>query len=196
MAMRLFRQFARDRRGAIAVEMAFIGPPFLLLMLALLDFGQTLLTQSVLDGAARDAARLVRTGQVQSAGTPITTFQNTLCAEMSALMSTTTCQTSVLFEVQVFANYGSMTFNSCTKNTSDTNPPTGAGVCSFNAGSGGNIVGVQVSYARTYLIPWVGACLTGGECWTGPRSGSGSGSGTQATTLVSTVIFQNEPFSS
>jgi Flp pilus assembly protein TadG len=192
--MRLFRQFARDRRGAIAVEMAFVGPPFLLLMLALLDFGQTLLTQSVLDGAARDAARLVRTGQVQSAGSPITTFQNQLCAEMSALMSTTTCQSNVMFEVQVFANYSSMTFTSCTKNANSQ--ASGGTACTFTPGSGGNIVGVQVSYARPYIVPWVGSCLTGGSCWTGPLSGRGSGGGTQTTLLVSTVIFQNEPFPS
>jgi Flp pilus assembly protein TadG len=193
MAMRLFRQFARDRRGAIAVEMAFVGPPFLLLMLALLDFGQTLLTQSVLDGAARDAARLVRTGQVQLSGSPIATFQNQLCSELSALMSTTTCQNNVMFEVQVFAGYGTMTFTSCTKNANST--VTGGTACSFTPGSGGNIVGVQVSYARPYIIPWVGACLTGGSCWTGRGSSSG-GAGTQSTLLVSTVIFQNEPFPS
>ncbi|MGO8918419.1 MAG: TadE/TadG family type IV pilus assembly protein [Stellaceae bacterium] len=192
--MRILRRFASDRKGAIGVEMALVGPPFVLVMLALLDFGQTLLTQSVLDGAARDAARLIRTGQVQAAGSPITTFQTLLCSDMSSLMTVATCDTNVLFEVQTFSGFGTMTFTSCTYNNNQTGTGT---VCNFTPGVGGNIVGVRVSYARPYIVPWVGACLTGGNCWTGPASTAGSGAqGTQTTTLTSTVIFQNEPFGS
>jgi Flp pilus assembly protein TadG len=190
--MRLFRRFARDRKGAVALEMALVGPPFMLVMLALLDFGQTLLTQSVLDGAARDAARLIRTGQVQASGSPITTFQTLLCSDMSSLMTTASCNTNVLFEVQTFSGFGSVAFTSCTYNNNQTGTGT---ACSFTPGVGGNIVGVQVSYARPYIVPWVGACLTGGSCWTGTGSSSGA-QGTQTTTLMSTVIFQNEPFGS
>jgi Flp pilus assembly protein TadG len=189
--MRILRRFARDREGAVALEMAFVGPPFLLVLLALLDFGQTMLTQSVLDGATRDAARLIRTGQVQTSGSPLATFQNLLCSEMSALMSTATCQSSVLIEVQVFSAYGTMTFASCKQNQTAQNQGQ-SGTCGFAPGAAGNIVGVTVSYARPYIVPWVGACLTGGSCWTG--SGTGSAQGTQTTTLSSTVIFQNEPF--
>lgn len=189
--MRLFRRFVRDRDGHVALEMALVGPPFLLVMLALLDFGQTMLTQSVLDGAARNAARLIRTGQVQASGSPITTFQNQLCSDMSMLMTTSTCTSNVLFEVQTFSAYGAMTFTACTYN----NNATGTGTaCTFAPGIGGNIIGVRASYARPYIVPWVGACLTGGSCWTGVTGTNGTAQGTQTTTLTSTVIFQNEPF--
>jgi Flp pilus assembly protein TadG len=192
--MTIFRRFARDRKGAVALEMALVGPPFLLVMLALLDFGQTLLTQSVLDGAARNAARLIRTGQVQTAGNPIGTFQTLLCSDMSSVMTTATCDSNVLFEVQVFASYGSTTFTSCTRNNNQSGSGT---ACAFTPGTASQIVGVQVSYARPYIVPWVGACLSGGNCWTGPASTKGTGAqGTQTTTLISTVIFQNEPFGS
>lgn len=190
--MGIFRRFSGDRKGAVALEMALVGPPFLLVMLAILDFGLTLLTQSVLDGAARDAARLIRTGQVQTSGDPVGTFQNLLCSDMSSLMPAASCDTGVLFEVQVFADYGAIAFSSCTRNSNQTGNGT---ACTFTPGAGGNIVGVQVSYARPYIVPWVGACLSGGSCWTGPASTAGNGAqGTQTTTLVSTVIFQNEPF--
>lgn len=190
--MNMFRRFLRDRKGAIGVEMAIVGPPFLLVMLSLLDFGQTLLTQSMLDGAARDAARLIRTGQAQVSGNPINTFQNLLCSDMSAIMSTTTCDTNVLFEVQVFASFGSVGFTPCTKN--NNSPVQGGTACTFTPGVGGNIIGVQVSYPRPYIVPWVGACLSGGSCWTTANGAAGGSQGTQTTTLVSTVIFQNEPF--
>lgn len=189
--MRILRRFARDRKGAVALEMALVGPPFMLVMLALLDFGQTLLTQSVLDGAARDAARLIRTGQVQTSGSPITTFQTLLCSDMSSLMTVATCNTQVLFEVQTFAGYGTTTFTACTQNSNQAGTGT---ACNFTPGTASQIVGVQVSYARPYIVPWVGACLSGGNCWTGMASTGGSNQGTQTTTLMSTVIFQNEPF--
>lgn len=188
--MRIFRRLARDAKGAVAVEMAFVGPPFLLLLLVIIELGLTLTTQSVLDGAARDAARLIRTGQVQTQGSPITTFQNLLCAQMNSLMSVSTCDSNVIFDVEVFANFGA-SFTPCAVSANQTGKGT---QCQFSPGTGGQIVGVRVSYTRPFIIPWVGACLSGGSCWTGPGSAGGTNPGTGGITLTSTVIFQNEPF--
>ena len=92
--MRIFRRFAREQSGAIGLEMALVGPPFFLIMVTILDLGLMLANQSLLDGAARDAARLIRTGQVQSATSPITTFQNLLCSDMGPVMTTSQCSTN------------------------------------------------------------------------------------------------------
>src|SRR6478672_1571627 len=114
--MRIFRHLAYDQDGAVAVEMAFVGPPFLMLLRAIFELGLTLTTQSLLDGAARDAARLIRTGQVQTKGSPIGTFQTLLCSKMSSLMSVSECDSKVIFEVQVFTSFGSVSFTPCTLN--------------------------------------------------------------------------------
>ena len=66
--MRMPWQFLRDDGGSVAVEMAIVGPPFILLMLTIVEMALTIVAQSVLDGATRDAARLLRTGQIASAG--------------------------------------------------------------------------------------------------------------------------------
>ena len=190
--MRMFRRLVHDTRGITAVEMAFVGPPFLLLLVAIFELGLTLTTQSVLDGAARDAARLIRTGQVQSQGSPMTTFQNLLCSEVSSVISASDCANKIIFEVQVFSGFGSVSFTPCTQTSSQTGNGT---VCSFTPGTGGNIVGVQVSYPRPFIVPWVGACLSGGTCWVGLGTANGNSPGTGNITLTSTVIFQNEPFS-
>ena len=192
--MKLLERLAHDQAGTSAVEMAFVGPPFLLLLLAIFELGLTLTTQSLLDGAARDAARLIRTGQVQSQSDPIGTFQTLLCSEMSSLMSVSDCDTKVVFEVQVFSDFGHVSFTPCTRNNNQSGSGT---ACSFTPGTGGltpSVVGVQASYPRPYIVPWVGACLSGGSCWTGLGTTSGSDSGTGLAMLASTVIFQNEPF--
>jgi Flp pilus assembly protein TadG len=84
--MKFSRPFLRNQDGITAIEFAFVGPPFLLLLAAIFELGLTLTTQSLLDGAARDAARLIRTGQAQSQSSPITAFQTLLCSEVSSLM--------------------------------------------------------------------------------------------------------------
>ena len=184
--MRLFRRFRRDERGITLVEFALVGPMFIFLLLAVIEIGLTMLTQFVLDGAARSAARMVRTGQVQSGG-GITTFQNQLCSQVQTLL--TNCS-GVLFEVQEFANFASIKFSACTSNA-NANPP---GNCPFVPGTGGQVVGVRVSYPRPYIVPWVGECLTSGQCSLGLGTWASAPSGTYTTTLMSTVVFQNEPF--
>jgi Flp pilus assembly protein TadG len=189
--MRIFRRLARDSIGAVAIEMAFVGPPFFLLLMTILDLGLMLANQSLLDGAARDAARLIRTGQVQSTTSPISTFQNLLCSEMGPVMSSAQCASNIIFEVQTFSSFGSVSFTPCTLNNNQTGTGT---ICTFTPGSGGQIVGVRAVYNRPFIIPWVGACLTGGSCWAGLGTTHGSSSGTGSVALMSTVIFRNEPF--
>jgi Flp pilus assembly protein TadG len=171
--------------------MALVGPPFFLILLTIIDLGLMLANQSLLDGAARDAARLIRTGQVQVAASPITTFQTLLCADMGPVMTTAQCSANVIFTVQTFASFGSVSFTSCTQNA---NQPGGGTPCSFTPGTGGQIVGVQATYNRPFIIPWVGGCLSGGSCWAGLGTASGTNPGTGNVPLVSTVIFRNEPF--
>jgi Flp pilus assembly protein TadG len=190
--MGMFRRLADNRDGTTAVELAFVGPPFLLLLAAIFELGLTLTAQSLLDGAARDAARLIRTGQVQTQGSPIGTFQTLLCSKMSSIMSVSECDSKVIFEVQVFTSFGSVSFTPCTLNANQTGTGT---ACTFSPGTGGQIIGVQVSYPRPFIIPWVGACLSGGSCWAGLGTTNGSNAGTGTATLTATVIFQNEPFS-
>src|ERR1700730_10699067 len=62
--------------GETMLEFAIVAPMLILLMLMIIDLGIMLMSQSLLDGAARDAARLVRTGQIASQGNSITVFEN------------------------------------------------------------------------------------------------------------------------
>jgi Flp pilus assembly protein TadG len=182
--MRMFRRFARDDRGITMVEFALVGPLFIFLLLAIIELGLTMLTQFVLDGATRSAARLIRTGQLQGQASPITAFQNTDCGGGGA---------TVLFEVQNFPNgFASINLPACTQNANQAGNGT---PCPFQPGTGGQVVAVRVSYPRPYLVPWVGQCLTTGNCYIGLGGSAPTAFAPSYTTdLVSTVVFQNEPF--
>ena len=192
--MRWPRRFVRDERGIVLIEFAFVAPLFVLLLLAIIELGLTMLTQFTLDGATRSAARLVRTGQVQAQGSPITAFQNQLCAALDGVIPTLSCNSgNVLFEVQDFPNgFASISFPPCTRNADQAGNGT---ACPFSPGTGGEVVGVRVSYARPFIIPWVGRCLTVGSCYLGLGSSPQAPLANSYTAnLVSTVVFQNEPF--
>jgi Flp pilus assembly protein TadG len=189
--MRIPWKFLRDDRGSVAVEMAIVGPPFILLMLTIVEMTLTIVTQSVLEGATREAARLLRTGQIASAGgvnDQVALFQRVLCHNLSTLLSQATCNTNVVFEVEPYSSFGGMTFQHdppCTHNANSS----GSGVaCPFNLGNGGQILGVQVRYWRPFIVPWIGGCLSGGSCWADDGIAQGSNPRTVMQTAV--VVFR------
>jgi Flp pilus assembly protein TadG len=164
---------AIDNRGAAAVEFAIIGTSFMLMLLAAFEFGYMLFIQSVLDNAARDAARLVRTGQAQGSANPTNTFSTLLCNEVGALIG---CG-SIIYQAQVFNEWSAA-------QTAVNNPPprdkngnmVSAG---FSPGTPGQILVVTVSYNYPFVTPWIGALVGGAS---------------QSAYLQSVVVFQNEPY--
>jgi len=188
----MLRKFLGDDTGSVAVEMAIVGPLFIVLMLTIIEMTLTLVTQSVLDGAAREATRLLRTGQLTAGSTnqQAALFQRVLCDNLGTLVSDTSCATNVVFDVEPVSSFGGTAFQHdppCTQSASGG----GSGVaCPFNLGSGGQIVGVQVRYWRHFIVPWVGECLSG-HCWTGRSSAQGSSPGTGMMLQTAVAVFRN-----
>lgn len=163
----------RDASGAFAIEFGVVVPVFLLLLLGIIELGMMVFVQSVLDGAARDAARLVRTGQVQANGNPQQTFQTLLCNQMAALVG---CA-NLLFNVQTFASFtAAQTGLSQPIQVDKNGNPINL---SFTPGGASSIVTVRVMYNRPFYTTLVGQWL---------------GGATDSALLMSTVVFVNEPF--
>lgn len=176
--MKLLAQIKRwlvaiDTRGVAAVEFAIVGSSFMLMLLAAFEFGFMLFIQSVLDNAARDAARLIRTGQVQSSGNPTSTFSTLLCSDVGSLIG---CG-NLVYQAQVFNDWTSAQTTMNTPPTRDTNGNlVSAG---FSPGTPGQILVVTVSYNYPFFTPWIGN-LVGGS--------------SKSAFMMSTVVFQNEPY--
>jgi Flp pilus assembly protein TadG len=160
-------------RGATTVEFAIVGTLFLMLVLAIFELGYMGFVQSVLDSSARTAARLVRTGQAQASGNAQTDFQTALCTGVSSVIG---CG-NIIYQAQTFANWGAMqtAVNTPPKRDKFGNLITAG----FTAGNCGDIVAVQVSYNYPFFTLWIGSQL---------------GGSLNSAFLMSTVVFQNEPF--
>jgi Flp pilus assembly protein TadG len=164
---------ALDASGAAAVEFAIVGSAFMLMLLASFEFGFMLFVQSVLDNAARDAARLVRTGQAQTSGNPTNTFSTLLCNEVGSLIG---CG-NIVYQAQTFNDWSSAQTAVNTPPTRDSNGNFVGG--GFTPGTQSQIVVVTVTYNYPFFTPWIGQML---------------GGSTKSGLMMSTVVFQNEPY--
>ncbi|HTZ36190.1 MAG TPA: TadE/TadG family type IV pilus assembly protein [Stellaceae bacterium] len=162
-----------DAGGAAAVEFAIVGSCFVMMLLAAFEFGYMLFVQSALDNAARDAARLIRTGQAQNSSNATTTFQTLLCNEVSTIIG---CS-NIVYQAQVFNNW---TAAQSAVNTPPQRNTNGTFVSAgFSAGTAGQIMVVTATYNYPFLTPWIASLLGGGS---------------DTALLMSTVVFQNEPY--
>jgi Flp pilus assembly protein TadG len=171
---RIKRWFAAiDASGGAAMEFAIVGSSFMLMLLAAFEFGYMLFVQSVLDNAARDAARLIRTGQAQNSSNPTSTFSTLLCNEVGSLIG---CG-NIVYQAQVFNNWSAAQTavnTPPTRNSNGTYVSTG-----FDPGTAGQIMVVTVAYSYPFFTPWIGT-LMGGSA--------------ETAFMMSTVVFQNEPY--
>lgn len=183
-----------DERGSYALEFAMIAPFFLVLLLEIVDIGLLLFTQVVLDGAARDAAREIRTGQISgTGGAAQTNFDTLLCTNVHGLVPCANITYYVGIMTQ-FSNTTTLpTYQSPT--TGQQTNPNGANFNpggfngqpqTFNTGSGGSLVAVRVAYLRPSLVPFANpmAIMGGNQMNLASLTSS---------VLSSTVIFRNEP---
>ena len=156
------------RRGTVTLEFALIAPALLTLLLTILEVGLILFGQAALDTATADAARLIRTGQVQRATAGQSLFTSRLCSDLSGIVP---CG-NVTLNVQSGSSFAALNA------TVAVSASGGMAATGFTPGGPGQFVVVQVSYQPDTFVPLVGQML---------RAAFGS-------LLVSTVTFQNEAY--
>ena len=164
----------RDSRGGAAVEFALVAPLLFLLTFAVIELGAMVLVQAQLDGAARDAARLIRTGQAQVSADPQTTFQTLLCSDMSKFAA---CA-NLAYYVQTFTTFSAAATALATPIPRDKNGNVVANI--FAPGAASQVVTIRVMFNRPFITSLVGQYLGGAY---------------GSAFLTSTVVFLNEPFS-
>ena len=170
----LFRRFRADRRGAAAIEFAIVSIPFFALVFAIIETAIVFFAGQVLDTAVADAARLIRTGQVQQAATTKEDFRADVCERLSGMFD---CGSRLFVDVQTFADF----------QTVAAAPPLDEDEEEFDEddeayapGAAGEIVVVRVYYAWPVIFDFFGFDL------------SNMAGGNRL--LGSVATFRNEPF--
>lgn len=168
---RVRRGLLRDRRGSAAVEFAMLALPFCFMIFAILEVALIFTLDSVLENAAIDTGRLVRTGQASAQGMTAAQFKTQLCSRMSIFAAD--CEGRATIDVRVIPQF----------NTTPPDPLAGgafnpAGLVYTN-GDPGNLVLVRVWYRHPLATRFLSQAL------------SQDGPGTAV--LTATTAFRNEP---
>lgn len=171
------RHLTRDERGVTAVEFALLALPFFGIIGAIIQTSVIFLSSQILESAVQDAARTIRTGQVQSAGTTIDEFRTDICDRLYGMFPD--CA-GLHIRVNTVANFQS----------ADLEPPVETDCeapCDWTVdetwrpGSGKSVTLVQVFYRYPVAIRL------------GILGMSNLGDGRRL--MGSATVFQNEPFS-
>ena len=168
---RAVRRFGVARGGASIVEFALILPPFLLMLMGTLETSIVLFVSTHLEGSVNDAARQIRTGNIQAAGDPLAEFRTILCGRLEIVMN---CDSRLVIDVRPFNQFGSITFDPF---FDENGEPQGNG---FVAGNAGDIILVRVAYNWEIQTPLLGQIL--------------ADDGVSRKVIMAAAAFRNEPF--
>lgn len=169
-------RFARATGGATAVEMGLIAMPFLALMFGIIELALIFLVSASLENATDEAARTIRTGQLQTgAAATAATFKTSICNNLGWLQGD--CGANLYVDVETFPTFAAVIAPQAVVNKT-FNPAA----LVFNPGGPGNIVVVRAYYQWTLVAPLMSQALV--------QLGGGK------TLITSTAAFRNEPYGS
>ena len=169
---RLARRFVRQQDGTAAIEFALVATPFLALTFAILETAMVFFASQTLETAAADSARLIMTGQAQSAGYAAADFKTQVCARIYALFD---CANGISVDVKSYSSFAAIpTTQPVTNGQLNT---TNMG---YTPGNPGDIVVVSLYYQWPVYVTLLGnnlANLNGGK-----------------RLLAATAVFRVEPY--
>jgi Flp pilus assembly protein TadG len=167
----ILRRFRRSRGGSAAVEFALVAPVFFALLFAILETAIMFLAGQVLQTITQESARMILTGQAQTASYTPAQFQTYVCSQIPALFS---CG-NIYVDVESYSTFTGVTIASQIDGSKNF-----INNMQYNPGGPGDIVVVRVFYAWQLFVTGLGYNIS-------------NLSGNQRL-LVATAAFRNEPY--
>ncbi|HKJ61706.1 MAG TPA: TadE/TadG family type IV pilus assembly protein, partial [Hyphomicrobiales bacterium] len=168
------RMKLREDRGVTMVEFAIVIVPFFLLLFGTLELGFILWGTYDLENATYDAARLIRTGQLQSGTATPDQFRDRICNRASLLPN---CTSKLRVDVRSYPTMSAMQSNPPLPLDGDGNLQDSY---TWNTGGPASIVLVSAFY------PWPLFNLTTSFTMSNMANGD--------RLLRTSVAFRNEPW--
>jgi Flp pilus assembly protein TadG len=167
----MFRRFRRSRRGSAAVEFALVAPVFFALLFAIIETALAFFAGQVLETITQNSARMIMTGQAQTASFTQAQFQTYVCSQIPALF---TCS-SIYVDVQNYPTFSNVTINSQIDGSNNF-----VNNMQYKPGGPGDIVVVRLFYQWPLFVTGLGYNIAN-------LSGS-------KRLLTATAAFRNEPY--
>jgi Flp pilus assembly protein TadG len=168
----IFYRFRRNRRGSAAVEFALVAPVFFALLFAIIETGLMFFASQVLETITQDSARMILTGQAQTASYTQAQFKTYVCSQIPALF---TCD-NIYVDVESYpSGFASVTINSQIDASNNF-----INNMQYNPGGPGDIVVVRLFYQWPLFVTGLGYNISN-------LAGS-------KRLLTATAAFRNEPY--
>lgn len=161
------------REGSTAIEFAFVALPFFMLLFGILEIGLLLLVDAMLETAASDASRQIRTGLAQTKKLEPEDIKARLCANMSLFSGE--CPQRTFIDVRVIDNFSDQPDADPLK--SGVFDPS---VLDYDPGGSGARVLVRIWYEHHIITPFIAQAV--------------SRTKDHKVMLTTTLAFRNEPF--
>ena len=167
-------RFRGNQRGSAAVEFALVAPLFFALLFAIIETSMVFFASQSLETALQDSARMIMTGQAQTAKLTKQSFKkDVVCSHVNALFD---CTNGIYVDVQSYSTFSSVAIS---------DPITGGNFVDntqYNPGGPGDIVVVRLFYQWPLFVTGLGYNIAN-------LSGS-------KRLLSATAAFKNEPYGS
>lgn len=168
----LIRRWLRGEDAATAIEFALVAFPFTYLLIGIVELSLMFAATSTLDAATNDAARLIRTGQVQQTnGDPQDMFEDLLCQKISVFLPCSGIQ------YEVITMNGFSDFASYPASFDEDGNLESSG---FDPGAVDDVVLIRAAYRYPLMTPLLGAVFSDGP--------------NNTKLMVTTVVLETEPY--
>lgn len=171
-AASILRRFLRAGDGHAAVEFAIIAAPFFTILFAIFETALVFFSGQTLENGVAIAARMIRTGQVQTQGVSEQQFRTMICQNQPGLVD---CANKLRVDVRSFPNFGGVNLPPALDNEGDLNNNF-----TYQPGTASDVVVVRAFYVWDLLIP-------------DPLTGLSNMGGTRRL-IAASAAFRNEPF--
>jgi Flp pilus assembly protein TadG len=166
------RRFVREQDGATVVEFAIVVTPFLAMMFAILQTALVFFAGQTLETAGADSARLIMTGQAQTAGFNQSQFKDAVCARVRGVFN---CAGGLYVDVKTYTAFANINNSQLPV---DANGNLQASSFGYQPGGPGDIVVVRLIYQWPVYVPLLGLADAAGS----------------NRIIMSTIAFRNEPY--
>lgn len=172
----LLRKALGDRSGSTAVEFALVAPTFLALMFSIFEVGWFYFVNAQVDAATLNAARMIRTGQVQQAGLTKQQFFDAVCPPLKIFGD---CQSTITVEVKKYANFAALAADT-SQVVCVNDQPSQINAIPYEPGVDGEIVRLKICILYKTINPLIGVNVS--NVSGGKRKVAG------------VYLFRNEPY--
>ena len=170
----LLRRFVAQSAAGTTIEFALLAAPFIAGLFAILQTALVFFAGQTLETAAATSARLIFTGQAQTAGWTAAQFKSQVCNQIHGIFN---CSSGVYVDVETYSSFAAANLGLPIQNGA-----LNTGALGYNPGGPGDIVVLRIYYQYPVYVNLLGfnlSNLTGGY-----------------DLFAATAVFKNEPYAS